>query len=70
MADTFDLTEVIEVSETRDYGQVNESLKAGWKLISTHTRAFGDPNDGQQTIYCLGWTKDQGDPPKGKYDGI
>ena len=62
MGDNFDTTTIAEVYESRKTEDVNEHLKLGWKFITTHTYAYGDGISGTDTVYCLGWTKDQGEP--------
>ncbi len=69
MSDKFDTTTIAEVYETTKSDTANEYLRLGWKIITTHTYAYGDGISGEKTVYCLAWTKDQGEPshPKSNY---
>lgn len=57
------LHSIIELKECDDYQVVNEYLKLGWILISTHLTDSGHPVERhQKTNYCIGWNIKLGKP--------
>ncbi len=63
MSHEFPLTDVGEVVERSEVDEVNRYLAAGWMLITTHTvdRSHLQARR-QQTVYVLGWRRQNGPP--------
>ncbi len=63
MSHEFPLTDVGEVMESSEVDEVNRYLAAGWMLITTHTGVRGHLQARrQQTVYVLGWRRQNGPP--------
>ena len=57
------LPKVLEVTEISEVKLLNDYLKAGWKIINVHNRAYEDSGFRDQfSVYCLGWVDDSKKP--------
>ena len=71
LAQIAEVAEVLAGTMLGDTAEINAYLKAGWTLLATRTS--GDARGGQQLVYSLGWSRDQGEPqhptvPDGGWD--
>jgi len=56
------LKDIIKVHQEHDANETNKFLELGWILLNVHTTDYGHPVERHQnTIFTLGWSKNNGE---------